>query len=104
MAGAESAGHARHVLSVAREVRVAPLRLRARDADRVVDAAAWVYGCEGSPLVDDRARHSVLAPHRTSAADRSSDNRTQPARSAGAHEHSAAVAAARRTASLLQRR
>src|SRR5262249_28302864 len=97
LAGTEGARHARALLSVAREVRGDALRIRAGDADRTLGVSSRIHRRQGWPLVDDRARHSVLAPHRTSAADHSGDDRPQLLRAAGTDERPAALAAARRT-------
>src|SRR4029453_1304294 len=82
MAGAPSARRARLLLSLSRQVRDAALRLRARDAHGIVDAAFGVYRRERSEVVDHRAVDPVFPSHRTLPAPGSVPARSQSFRRA----------------------
>src|SRR5262245_13293647 len=102
MARAAGSRLARILLPLSRHLRDTPLRLRARDVDRDVDAALGIHRRTGSELVDGRARHPVRPSLRALPASDPVSARPQPLWPAGADEHPAVVGAARGTASLLQ--
>src|SRR5262245_32366179 len=75
LAGSGSARAAWLFLSVAGDVGGTALRLRARDVDWLVAAAAGFQRNARSPRVDDCARYSVFPPFRTPAAANPGDQR-----------------------------
>src|SRR4051812_14695575 len=102
LAGAESARHARHDLSVVDQVGASALSLRPRHARGTLALSSRLHRREGSPLVDDRAGDSVLASHRAPSLDHSGHRGPQPDGPPGADEPDSALDSARRTSPLLQ--